>query len=272
MISIRTDLYKITFFFWVLVVSGEVYGQLVIGADALALGMANTAADNNNWGVFSNPASLQANHHVVGFYSQRNYGISELTDVAVSGSSPTNFGIMGVGIHSFGGDLYKETRIRLAYARIMGSVKFGAVVNYNMISFGGGYGNASALGIDLGILVMVAKDVTLGARTTNINQPAYDGEDEYLPRELALGIACQLEEALDLYVDVVKDVRFPVSIRGGVEIHVIEGLKGRVGVMSEPDTYSVGIGYQVDAWEVNLGFQKHGYLGISPGLDLNVFF
>ncbi len=272
MISIRTDLYKITFFFWLLCAPGQVFGQLIIGADALALGMANTAVDNTNWGIFSNPASLKADQIVFGFYSQRSYGISELTDVAVSGSTPTRFGIIGAGIHGFGGDLFKETRFRLGYAGITGNLKFGVTLNYNVISIGGDYGNASALGVDLGLLASLAEDLSLGARATNINQPTYDGEQEYLPRELAVGLAYRLEETMDLYVDVVKDVRFPVSIRGGMEVQILEGLKGRIGVMSGPDTYSGGIGYRVDEWEVNIGFQKHGYLGISPGLDLNIFF
>ena len=69
-------------------------------------------------------------------------------------------------------------------------------------------------------------------------------------------------------MDVVKDVRFPVSYRGGIEVNIIQELKGRVGITTEPITYSFGLGYAKDFWEINFAIQHHQLLGLSPGLDL----
>jgi len=252
----------------------EAEAQLTMGADGLALGQATTALESNNWAVFSNPALLNQEKKSISFYSQRNYGFAELTDIAASASVPTQYGTVGFGFHRYGGDLFSETKVRVGYSDSWQSLMFGAIINYNHISQAPAYGSGGVIGIDLGIAATLSEDLVLGARTSNINQPAYDfeAEDESLSRELAVGLSYRLEEQALFLFDVVKDVRFPVSYRGGVEMKVIENLVGRIGVTTEPNTYSFGFGYGSDIWEVNLAFQRHQDIGFSPGIDLNFFF
>ncbi len=272
MIRIRANLYKITLalfstLFWVNAVA-----QMPMGADALSLGHATTAKQSNAWAMFGNPATMITDRKALSFYSFRSYGIIALTDVAAHISVPAKYGITGLGVHRYGDDLFNETRIRLGYSNHWQGVNFGLVLNYNTISFGGDYGSASALGLDVGIQTQVAEKVSLGARATNINQPSYNNGDEDLPREMAVGFSYKLEERASLLFDVVKDVRFPVSYRGGIEIQVIEKLVGRIGITTQPNTYSAGLGYSSSNWKVNLAFQRHNFLGISPGLDISFFF
>lgn len=245
-----------------------------MGADGLALGQATTALQNNNWALFSNPALVNVEKKSVSFYSQRNYGFSELTDVAAVGSVPTKYGIAAFGFHRYGGDLFNETKVRLGYSNSWNDLKVGVAINYNHISQATPYGSGGALGIDLGISAKISTGLWLAAKTTNINQPAYSFEanEESLSRELALGLSYHLDNTALFLFDVVKDVRFPVAYRGGVEMKVIDNLKGRVGVTTEPNTYSFGFGYGIDFWEVNIAFQRHETIGFSPGLDLNFFF
>lgn len=274
MIRIRIYLYKITFLTLLILGSKPVYAQVPMGADALALGYATTALQDNSWAIFSNPANLNANSRSLSFYSIRNYGFAELTDIAASGSIPTSFGITGFGFHRYGGDLFNETRVRLGYANTWNSLKFGAVLNYNHISQASPYGSGGALGLDVGIAARIASGFWLGAKATNLNQPSYDfaAEDESLSRELSFGLSYNLDQNALFLFDVVKDVRFPVAYRGGIELKVIENLKGRIGVSTEPNTYSFGIGYGLELWEVNIAFQRHETIGYSPGIDLNFFF
>ncbi len=274
MIRIRTNLYKITFLFLIALFSTNVSAQLTMGADGLALGQATTALEDNSWGIFSNPALINSDRKSVSFYSQRNYGFAELTDIAASGSTPTKFGTAAFGFHRYGGDLFNETKVRLGYSNSWQNLMFGAVVNYNHISQASPYGSGGAIGIDLGIAAKLSQGLILGARTSNINYPAYDfaAEDESLSRELAVGLSYKLEQNALFLFDVVKDVRFPISYRGGVEMKVIENLVGRIGVTTEPNTFSAGFGYGMDLWEVNIAFQRHQDIGFSPGIDLNFFF
>lgn len=271
---IRLCPYRISFIILLIGIQEACLAQLTMGADGLALGQATTALQNNNWAIFSNPATIDEESKSLSFFSVRNYGFQELTDIASAGSFPTRFGITTFGFHRYGGDLFNETSVRLGYSNSWEDFRFGAVLNYNHISQASPYGSGGALGIDLGVSSKLTEGLWLGARASNLNQPSYDfeTEEESLSRELALGLSYDLDENALFLFDVVKDVRFPVSYRGGIEVKVIEKLKGRVGVSTEPNTYSFGIGYGLELWEANIAFQRHETLGFSPGIDLNFYF
>lgn len=263
--------YKLSFLLFIVLWSSVGFSQTNIGTRSVALGGANTALENYEWALFSNPALIDRNRTAVSFHSFRSYGLVELTDIAAAGSYSTKFGALALGFHRYGDDLYNESRIRLGYKNEFKNLLFGLALNYNTISFGSVYGSANALGLDVGIAANITESLLIGAKSVNVNEPSYtDGEE--LPRELAIGFSYFLAETALFTFDTVKDVRFPVAYRGGVEIKVIENLKGRFGFSSEPNTFSFGLGYNSENWIVNLAVQKHQLLGMSPGVDFSVLF
>jgi hypothetical protein len=149
---------------------------------------------------------------------------------------------------------------------------FGLAGNYNHISFGEDYGSGGAIGVDIGVAAEITSNLWIGAKTININRASYKGIREDLPRETAIGFSYALNELALFAFDVVKDVSFPVAYRGGVEIKVIDNLKGRVGITTAPSTYSLGFGYGREQWDINFAVQKHEVLGFSPGLDFMIYF
>lgn len=270
MIRIRNIPFKI---FLVVIFVGmpkQAFSQISMGAKGAALGHATTALESYDWALFSNPALLNSITPRIGFYGIQNYGFSEITDISAFGSVPTGFGIGALGIHRYGGDLFNETRIRLGYANEWKGLHLGLALNYNHIAFGGTYGSGGALGVDVGLAAKVLDGLWMGAKATNINRPSYDFQSyaEDLIRDLALGMTYMLAEKALFTMDVYKDVRFPVSFRGGLEVTVIEHLKARVGFTTEPVTYSFGFGYGRSFWQVDLVVQKDQILGLSPGFDL----
>lgn len=274
MIRIRTILYKISFSFIFLCTSTMSYAQITMGARGVALGHATTALAENEWALFSNPALLPTKTSTIGFYGLRNYGFAELTDIASYSSIRTKFGITALGFHRYGDNLFNETRARIGYKNEWENLHVGLAITYNHIAFGGPYGSGGAVGFDIGLAAQVIPQLWIGAKSTNINKPVYhfSGNVEDIPRDISIGFSYMLEERALLLMDVVKDVRFPVSYRGGLEVFVIDNLKGRIGVTTEPLTYSFGMGYGKDFWEVNIAIQQHQLLGMSPGLDLLIRF
>lgn len=255
-----------------MLIPASAFAQLTMGAKALGMGQATSALPGYEWAIFSNPALADNERIAIGFYGLRNYGFAELTDMSAFGSIPTDVGVASLGFHRYGDNLFTETRIRFGYKNKWRNLHFGAAANYNHISFGADYGAGGAIGIDAGIAAELTQALWFGAKTTNANQPDYKGINEELPRELALGFSYNLDELALFAMDIVKDVRFPVSYRGGFQVKVIEELKGRIGVTTEPLTYAFGLGYGKELWEVNIAVQKHSLLGFSPGLDLLLFF
>lgn len=248
----------------------DLHGQASIGARALALGQATAALTEDNWSVFHNPALLKTDRHSVSFYAMRYAGISEITDVAAAGSFGLNGASIGAGLHHYGFSLFRETRFRVAYKDTLDLFHYGAAVNYSHISQGGGYGSAGAVGIDAGIAARLADRLTLGARAANLNRPAYGDTDEELPRELAVGLTYRMSGLAIAMADLVKDVRFPLSLRTGFELQLIPGLYARTGITTEPVTWSLGFGYLAERFDVNIAVQRHEVLGTSPAVDFSL--
>lgn len=258
---------------WILILMPSTSAQTIIGARSVAMGGAHTALNANEWALFANPASLYNNAQGVAFYSLRNYGISELTDIAFSGNYKLQTGQLSAGIHRYGDELYNETNIKLGYAFKWQSVHWGVSTGLHVLGFGGDYGSGSAITLDIGGSIPIQDDWVIAAYASNLFGGAYKFEesDEELASAISIGLKYNLEERALLLLDVVKDVQFPLSIRAGVEVDIISNFVGRVGVSSEPNTYSGGIGYEATRFAFSFVVQNHQILGVSPGLDMKIY-
>ncbi|RNC86081.1 MAG: hypothetical protein ED557_04730 [Balneola sp.] len=256
--------------FIICAIPAYVSAQTTMGAREISLGQATSALKESNWAIFGNPALLSSSSSTVGFYGLRNYGFAEITDMAAFGSLPTSVGIGALGFHRYGDNLFSETRIKLGYKNEWELLHFGVTLNYNHISFGGVYGSGGAISMDVGLASQITEQLWIGAKATNLNRSSYEfsTDEEDLATDLSIGFSYNLEEQALLVVDVVKDVRFPVSYRGGLEVTIVEGFLGRAGITTEPLTYSFGFGYGKDFWEINVAVQQHYALGLSPGFDI----
>jgi len=249
-------------------ISSQSKSQTVLGARSLGLGRSSAALTDNVWSVFANPALMDTTRSVA-FYGVRNFGFTELTDISAVAVIPTSFGVGGVGLHRFGDNLFSKNRFRLAYKNSFMGFHYGGVINYTSNSIEG-YGSDGALGVDVGLAAEPLDGLWIGGVATNVNQPTLGEEQEELIRSLSFGLSYKILDRALFTSDVVKDVRFPASYRGGLEVYVIEGLTGRVGVTTEPTTFTFGMGYETRKWGINLGVQKHQILDLSPGVDLEV--
>jgi len=254
-------------------VCSSVQAQAVIGARELAVGQATSALQGTDWSMFGNPALMSEDEQSVSFFGVRYFGFSDITDMAFAGSYSTNFGVLGVGAHRYGDDRFNENRLRLGYKNSFAGFHFGAIFNYSHVAFGGGYGSAGALGFDVGLAAPIISDLWIGAKATNINQPEYGSKNnEKLPRELSIGLSYQLSDIALFTSDVVKDVKFPISYRGGIEAVIIKNVLVRAGVTVEPLTFAGGFGYSGDFWAVNIAVQRHEnrVLGYNPAIDFKI--
>jgi len=257
----------------IITTSRNVRAQAAMGARELGMGQATTALPSSRWAIFSNPALMSEDQKSVAFYAVRYFGLSEITDMAAAVNYPTKFGVLAAGLHRYGYDLFNKSRLRLGYKNSFLGFHFGAVLNYSYVVQGGGYGSAGAFGVDVGLAAPLFSGLWIGARATNINQPKYGSlNDEKLPRDLSIGLSYQLSTVALFSTDIVKDVDFPISFRGGVEVKVIGKLVGRAGITTQPQTFSAGFGYHNSFWGANVAVQRHqnSVLGYSPAIDFNL--
>lgn len=247
--------------------------QAVMGARELGMGQATVALQETHWAMFSNPAMMPDDHNSASFFGVRYYGLSEITDMAVSVTYPTKIGVLGAGAHRYGFDLFNENRLRLGYKNSFMGFHFGAILNYSHVSQGIDNGSAGAVGVDVGLAAAILPQLWIGAKATNINQPEYGSlNDEALPRDLSIGLSYQLSDRALFSTEVYKDVQFPISYRGGIEVKIIDQLMGRAGITTNPQTFSAGFGYSASVWSANVAIQRHedSILGYSPAVDFQI--
>ncbi|TVR30124.1 MAG: hypothetical protein EA390_08830 [Balneolaceae bacterium] len=269
----RSILLGISFVFALLPLTAkDSNAQHIMGARYVSMGQTGVAMAESNWSAFNNAALMRTDKHHVSFYGFRYVGISEITDMAAVVNYRSDSGTFGLGLHRYGFDLFNENRLLLAYKNSAGKFHYGGSISYFHVNQGGNYGSAGAVGIGLAIAAEVIDDVWFGARATNVNQPAYGNTDEELPRELAAGFSYSLSDQALITAELVKDVKFPISFRSGLEFEIVPLLFLRTGITTEPLTYALGFGYAASLWEVNFGLQQHDPLGLSPALDLTLRF
>ncbi len=252
------------------VLSLPVKAQTVMGAKSISMGQSGVSIPNSEWAVFNNPALLPTEESTVSFYGFRYVGIAEITDMAAATAVQTMLGTIGVGAHRYGFNLFNENRFLLSYKNSEERFHYGVSVSYVHVFQGENYGSAGAFGLDLGLAAEVTETLWMGARATNVNQPGYGDTDEDLPRELAAGFSYKPASSAQITAEIVKDIKFPLSFRTGLEFEIFKSFFARAGITTKPSTYSFGFGYGSNQWGVNFALQQHDPLGMSPALDLSI--
>lgn len=248
------------------------WGQAAIGARSFAMGQTGTALKNDNWSLFHNPSLLRTDKPAVSFYGMRFAGFTEITDVAAIVSTSSRMGTLASGIHRYGYDLFNETRFNLGYKNSLEGFHYGLLFNYRHVAQGGGYGSAGAVSIDAGLAAEISQKLIIGTRITNLNRAAYGNTDEELPRELSIGLSYKLNDSLLFSGDAVKDVRFPLSLRKGIEFKPVSRFYARSGISTQPVTWTLGVGFETGPLFVNIAVQRHEALGMSPAFDFGMHF
>lgn len=243
------------------------------GARVAALGGAATALSGDVWGV-GNPASWGTlPGRALAFFATEAFGLSELRLGAAQYVETTKLGAFAAGAKTYGFDDYREMQYVLGYANGFGlgtarRLYLGVSARYHAISIPN-YGNAGTMGLSIGGLVSVLPMLNLGFQATNFHAPKL-GDREELPRTLSLGLSYLPVEQLLVAFDVFKDVRFPMSLRTGIEAHPVSALFLRAGATTNPTRFSAGIGLRLGLIAADVAGEYHEVLGWSPAISFGL--
>lgn len=249
--------------------SYDLYGS----ARADALGNATTASVVAA-GVHANPAAHAAKTApTVAFYAREGFGLSALRYGATHVAVPFSWGAVSGGASTFGFEDYREVHLSAGYARgvqfgTSRSVHLGLTARYYHTSIAG-YGNAGTLGVNAGLILTLLRSLSLGAHATNVSGSALT-EGESIPRTLAVGLRYQALKQMRVLVDVFKDVRFPTSVRGGIEVSPVSVLTLRAGITTTPVRFMGGISVHLGPLRADIAAEQHQELGWSPSASLRV--
>ncbi len=262
---------RVTYVLSLLLIScGMCRAQVLTGARLSGLAGAVTGVPDDPWQVFGNPAMVPDDTNTFSLYTRRNYNLVELTDYAGSATWNHHNLTLGAGAHTYGNELYRKTRLLAVAMRQFQAFRLGIRITYTRISLAPPYGSAGQFGIDAGVGVLALTHLWIGVFATNLNQPKLGKAQEELPQTLNLGLSWKPVGNVLITTGIQKDIRFPLSVRSGVEWQAVSAFSMRVGVTTKPTSYSLGSGINLGRLSLNIVAQHHQWLGWSPGIDVEL--
>ncbi len=257
-----------------LVLYSVISAQVSPGARQIALSHSDAALSNDVFAVFTNPAGLaQMNWRELGvYYSPSPFGVNELANAYAAYIEPFSFGNLAIGYMQYGFELYKENKIALSYSSNVDNKLFVGVTGlYQNLSIER-YGNDNTFTINLGALYYLSDITRLGVYTHNLFRATYGSEPDQIPFVLGFGASYDFNEDITFNGSVEKEIDFDPSFRLGVEYSIIEYLTLRSGFMSEPSSYSVGVGIHYSFLNLDYAFFSHPDLGLTHQMGIIIDF
>jgi hypothetical protein len=244
------------------------------GRGVKAIGMANafTAVSDNCWAIDYNPAGLMQIDYFQcsAFIVPQQFGMKELATAAIAGAVPLRFATAGFKIERFGFDLYNETEFGIALAaKIDGNVSFGIALDNNHLEISR-YGSSDNVTVCAGCIVRVVDNISIGFSTHNITGKSIGRNLEKLPQLCALGTSWSPLKELTLSLEIEKDIRFPASIKAGIEQTWLNAFAVRAGFANNPDKYSAGIAVKYSVFEFGYAGYSHPDLGWTHQVELSI--
>ena len=240
-----------------------------------AMGGASTGTDAGPFSVFLNPAALeQADRLGLGVSYVQPYSVDFLKLTVAGGSArlPGRFGGIGFGFRRMateyndqaldeqntftvghGINLYKDvsSTISIGYAINLYSLEFGPTINEE------DPGSATSFGLSLAARVTLRNRTAVGFMAQNINNPTIgDAEVEELPRRVCGGVAYSPYSGVLTTLDMDSVLGAKTRFRGGSEFQVTDYGHLRVGIATDPNIYSAGVGVNFRGIEFNYGFSS----------------
>ena len=258
------------------------------GARALALGRAATALDGIAWGEFNPAGWAGVTTNRADLFASQAFGLSELRTVALAAAAPTPYATIAANARSYGFSDYRETRVGLGAARAVPlsasrALALGLQVQLHNVSIDG-FGSSSMVTLSAGAQVDVLPGLRAGLHARNVSALGQDTEAELdtpltTAPALAVGLAYQASERALVLLDAEKDLDFPLAIRVGLEVGVVDVLVLRGGVQSAlsgdgttPTRLSAGLGVRSGMLRADVAVELHETLGMTPAVSIGVDF
>jgi hypothetical protein len=246
------------------------------GRGTKAIGMANafTAISDNPWALSYNPAGLAriSSIEFSAFLIPEQFGLPELRTTSFAVIFPFSFVTCGLKMEKFGFDLYSECEYSIGTAiPIKRDFSIGISLDYNRLNIAN-YGSANKLILNAGLIAWLSVDLSLGFSVHNITRASIGKNKDRIPQVINLGICWSFIETLNISLETEKDIRYPLSIKTGIEKILFDIIALRCGVANNPDKFSAGIAINYSHIEFSYAGYYHSDLGWTNQIELSFKF
>jgi hypothetical protein len=255
------------------------------GARALALGNASATFSSEVWAVANNAAGLGSlTRPTAGAYLENRYLIPSLNVAAgalalplgaiepAAGALPARaaHGVLGLEAQRFGGVLYNELRLGVAYGYRLGVVSVGGRLDVLQVSLQDLGSRRAVVGSLGGQAEVVPQRLTLGVYLYNLTQAKLaDYQDERVPTVLRAGLAFRPSKQVLLLAESEKDVEHAAGVKAGIEYLPLPAVAIRAGYTSLSRQSTGGVGVRAGDFQFDYAAGWHSELGLSQYLSVN---
>ena len=249
------------------------------GGRAQALGNASATLASEVWAAANNPAGLGSlTRPTVGLYFENRYLIPSLNLAAVAVALPlgevapaaaglparASRGVVAAEAQRFGGILYSEVRLGVAYGYRLGVVSLGGRLDALQVSFQD-LGSRRVLAASLGGQAeILPQRLTLGVHLYNLTQARLASyQDERVPTVLRAGLAYRPGKQVLLLAEAEKDVERAAGVKAGIEYEPVAALAVRLGYASLSQQATGGVGLRAGDFQLDYAAGWHAALGLS---------
>jgi hypothetical protein len=245
------------------------------GARSFAMGNASVAL-YDEWSGFHNQAGLALlKKKSFGAYYENRFSNKELSKKSLHVNISGKLGSFAATYTQFGFDLYKESKIGIAYARALGK-HFWTGLQFNQFrkELNAEYGSQSKYTFEIGLLAEVVTNFYLGFHISNPTQEKFQtlDYDDHIPTVGRFGFSWKLSNGTIISSEVLKNLDDDLQAKGGIEYPVSKKIFLRAGVHNHPNSISLGMGFNFSYLKANIAFSRHPVLGYTPSADISFQF
>ncbi len=203
------------------------------------------------------------------FYSPSPFDLPQLSTGGMFSAFPFESFTAGVAVTTTGFSLYREmTATAIVAKSFNGILSAGCNINYNHLAIAR-YGSAGTIGVDVAAAIQVTDNLRWGISLLNVNRPTIGEEKDELPQLYLTGVSCELLSTASVSFTLIKDVRYPLSVRTGARFSPLEIIDFRFGVSTEPSRYFAGVGIHYYSVSVDYSVATHIDLGLTHSIGIS---
>ncbi len=214
-----------------------------------------------------NPASIccTASFFLMMGYS-RAFGLSELDHYHAALGKQFGHGRLAVAMESFGFESYRQQTVHIVGAGLVErfGLAIGAAISAQRLSIPG-VDLPQPVNTSVGVIKQLGQLLQIGASVRRVLQTGNAIEEGRL---LVVGGTLRPTRQLVIVLDALKDGRFPLSIRAGMEVLPVRLLALRGGMSTAPETLSFGAGIHAGTARLDVAVHRHAALGWSRAVSL----
>lgn len=242
------------------------------GARSMGLANAHVTLDDA-WSVFNNIGAMGRLKSSQAYFSyDHRLDLNELTTVAAGAVMVNDFGNFGLGLSSYGGELFNQRSLGLGFSNTLGIASFGVKVTYLQTNIEG-FGRSGRPLLEFGGTASLGPALHFGAHIYNFTRAKFSKvSQDYLPTVVKAGLSYRPSEKLMINVETEKEIILSPQFKFGMEYNIANRIWARTGVLTQPNNLFFGLGFKPSRFDIDYALSQNYRLGYTHHFSFNYHF